>query len=157
MSEGESTTLVKERPKMAQAVNRTGVEDLLFAGSSFKLSDTEGYGLTEATRDLRAGKVLPDFMFQVKNPDFLSKRGEINEDRKHGIRGYLFVFQNIHSQAELPPIGEDGKSPHEWPVKAGMDGTEIPIIDPNYKEYVEVGKNKNGGYTLRLKDSPKIQ
>lgn len=138
---------VRKEIVQAKTVNRTGIEDILFAGSSYKLSDTEGYGAPEAVRDLPTG--LPDFMLKTKN--VTDSVEEINKDRARGAEGYLPVFENLHSKIEFPPIDDTRIPPREWRVTAGKDGNETPILEQYYGELVELQEN-NGEYVLRIKN-----
>lgn len=138
---------VRREIVQAKTVNRTGLEDLLFAGSSYKVSETEGYGTPEAIRDLPKG--LPDFMLRAKNAQ--DPIEEVNKDRAHGVEGMLPVFENMHSRVELPRIDESRVAPSEWVVAAGKDGNEVPVLVPYYVDLVEL-QEENGKYTLRIKN-----
>ncbi len=138
---------IRQEKVQAKTANRTGIEDILFAGSSYKLSDTEGYGAPEAVRDLHKG--LPDFMLKTKNAT--DSIEEINKDRENGTEGYLPVFENIHSRVKLPLIDDTRIPPTEWRVTAGKDGKEAPILEQYYGDLVEL-QDDNGEYTLRIKN-----
>lgn len=148
-----------ERMRRTEAVttspiNRTGVEGLLFAGSSIPTSDPQKpYDIVQLRMDLGAGKV-PNFLFSLLREIPLTEEPlrEVNADRDKGVKGVLPCFTNNNVEINLPHLNESGRiDPEEWQVKAGIDGQEAPVLDEQYTGILDLAQNSRGEWIFTLK------
>lgn len=137
---------------LTNPVNRTGVEAILFSGSSIPTSDPlRPYNTAQLIKDGKDKSIPPFLMAIEKKPASPDEVARVKADRAKGISGMMHAFTNVHVEVGLPPINDEGESIPDWPVRAGKDGKETPVLDEQYGDIAVIVLGENGVWHLRFK------